>query len=278
MLNDRQLTITTASSRRSVNWERSTIMWSELCERLKTPVRSTETLQEYLGYKKARQDDLKDVGGFVGGSISGRRRKADAVTGRDLVTIDLDTIPRAGTTDILKRVGSLGCAAAVYSTRKHSEYAPRLRIVLPLNRTVTPDEYEPIARKLAEMIGIEFADPTTFEAVRLMYWPSCSSDSEYVYEIYDNPFCDADGILGLYDDWTNIASWPQVPGAEALQKKTFGEAGGPADQERPCGSLLPDLLDHRSNGSIYPRDLRGNNLSGKVHLFRRIHRWRSYCL
>lgn len=62
----------------------------------------------------------------------------------------------------------LGCAAAVYSTRKHSGYAPRLRVIIPIDRTGSADEYEPAARKLASLIGIEFCDPTTFEASRLM--------------------------------------------------------------------------------------------------------------
>ena len=37
---------------------------------------------------KAKQDDLKDVGGYVAGSLQGLRRKADAVSGRDVVTLD----------------------------------------------------------------------------------------------------------------------------------------------------------------------------------------------
>ena len=40
---------------------------------------------------------------------------------------------------------------------------------------------------MAASIGIEFADPTTFEATRLMYWPSCCSDGEYVYTFGDKP-------------------------------------------------------------------------------------------
>ena len=40
----------------------------------------------------------------------------------------------------------------------------KLRIIIPTDRTITVDEYEPIARKVAAMIGIEMADPTTFQA------------------------------------------------------------------------------------------------------------------
>ena len=248
MINDRKIEIAIAGSRKSVHWQTQTIMWSEFCEKLKTPVQSAETLNDYLSYTKAKQDDLKDVGGFVGGSIKGSRRKAEAVTGRDLVTLDFDNIPRSGTKDILKRVGSLGCSAAIYSTRKHSDYAPRLRIVLPLDRTVTPDEYEPIARKLAALIGISFADPTTFEASRLMYWPSCSSDSEYIYEAYDLPFINADGILDMYENWKDISAWPQVPGVEAIEKRRLAKQENPLEKRGLVGAFcrtytIPEAMD-----------------------------------
>ena len=60
--------------------------------------------------------------------------------GRDLLTLDMDNIPAGQTEEILKRVSGLGCAAVVYSTRKHSGYAPRLRVIIPVDRTATPDE------------------------------------------------------------------------------------------------------------------------------------------
>ena len=141
MQNNRKLIISTAGSRKATRWPKSAILWSEFVEKLKIPVRSSETLQEYLNMAKSIQADLKDVGGFVGGYFAGDRRKNGCVEGRDLVTLDLDNIPAAGTEDILKRVGGLGCAAAVYSTRKHAGYAPRLRVIIPLDKTATADEY-----------------------------------------------------------------------------------------------------------------------------------------
>ena len=227
MHNNRKLQISTAGSRKATNWPKSIIMWSEFVDKLKNPVRSTETLEQYLAYSKPQQDELKDVGGFVGGTLAGDRRKACYVQGRDLITLDLDTIPPGQTDDILKRVNGLGCAAVIYSTRKHSEYAPRLRVIVPMDRTATADEYEPAARKLAALIGIDFCDPTTFEASRLMYWPSCSSDGVYIYEVYDNPFCSLDGLLRMYEDWQDVTSWPQVPGTEALERKRLTKQENP---------------------------------------------------
>ena len=237
MENNKKLQISTAGSRKAIHWPRSVILWSEFVERLKTPIRSTETLEQYLALPKSKQDELKDIGGFVGGTFTGDRRKASYVEGRGLITLDMDNIPTGQTQDILKRVKGLGCAAVVYSTRKHAEYAPRLRVNIPLDRTATADEYEPAARKLAALIGIEFCDPTTFEASRLMYWPSCSSDSQYIYEVYDNPFCSLDGLLDMYEDWTDISTWPQVPGADATERRRLAKQEDPTTKRGIIGAF-----------------------------------------
>lgn len=237
MENNKKLQISTAGSRKATHWPKSMILWSEFVERLKTPIRSTESLEQYLSFPKSKQDELKDVGGFVGGIFSGDRRKAAFVEGRDLITLDMDNIPAGQTEDILKRVNGLGCAAAVYSTRKHAEFAPRLRVIVPVDRTAIVDEYEPAARKLASLIGIEFCDPTTFEASRLMYWPSCSQDSQYVYEVYDNPFCSLDGLLGMYDDWKDVSTWPQVPGTEAIERRRLAKQEDPTTKRGIIGAF-----------------------------------------
>lgn len=234
---DRQLMISSAGTRHSTNWQTQTAYWSEIVERLRTAVRGTETLAEYMQLPKSKQDDLKDVGGFVGGSLSGGRRKANAVIGRDLVTLDLDNIPAGGTEDILRRLDALGCGYAVYSTRKHSEDKPRLRVVTPLDRTATADEYEPIARKLGDIIGIGFCDPTTFQGSRLMYWPSCSADSQYVFTFGDKPFLSADGLLAMYADWRNVSSWPQVPGSNQTHVRMAAKQGDPTEKQGMVGAF-----------------------------------------
>lgn len=241
MVNDRKITITAGASRKSVNWQPQTLMLSEFYEKLRIPARSTETMQEYLKLGKPEQDDRKDIGGFVAGSLRGSRRKAGAVTGRDVITLDFDNIPPGGTEEIVKRVEALGCGYCVYSTRKHSPATPRLRILLPYDRTATADEYEPTSRYLALCIGIEFADPTTFEASRLMYWPSCCSDAEYVFYAADKPMLSVDGLLKVIDekfgDWRDVTKWPQVPGAENNFKKLALRQSDPLSKDNIIGAF-----------------------------------------
>jgi predicted P-loop ATPase len=253
------------------------LYWSELVERLRTAVRGTETLAQYLALPKSQQDDLKDVGGFVAGTLAGGRRKAGNVTGRDVLTLDLDNIPAGGTADVLRRLDGLGCAYAVYSTRKHEEAKPRLRLLAPVNRTVTADEYEPLARKLGAIIGIELCDPTTFEASRLMYWPSCSSDSQYVMTYGDKPFLDADGLLAMYADWRNHLEWPQVPGTQQAHVRMAAKQGDPTAKQGVVGAFcrvydvpgaiavfLPGIYTETDDGSGRLTYVGGSTVGGAV--------------
>ena len=260
--NNRKLTISTAGSRKSTYWPKSEILWSDFVDRLRVPVRSTETLEEYLAMPKNRQAELKDVGGFVGGSFTNDRRKSAYVQGRDLLTLDMDNIPAGQTDEIQKRVSGLGCASAVYSTRKHSGYAPRLRVIIPLDRTASADEYEPAARKAASLVGIEFCDPTTFDACRLMYWPSCCKDAEYVFEVYDHPFCSLDGLLGMYGDWRNVAEWPQVPGSDAIERRRLARQEDPTTKKGLVGAFcrtysITTAMDKFIPGMYEPTDVPG---------------------
>lgn len=235
--NDRKITLSVGSNRYSKNWQRQTMNYSDLVDKLKTPTRSLESLADYMKMKKSQQDALKDVGGFVGGVLKGNQRLSHNIESRDLITLDFDNIASGMTDDVIKRVQILGCNYVIYSTRKHASYKPRLRIIIPTDRTITVDEYEPIARKVAAMIGIEMADPTTFQASRLMYWPSCSSDSEYVYKYEDKPFLSADGILSQYADWKDVTCWPQVPGVDIKQRHLVDKQQDPTTKKGLVGAF-----------------------------------------
>ncbi|MBC3804573.1 virulence-associated protein E [Acetobacterium fimetarium] len=237
MINDKKLKISTAGSRKATTWITQELYWSEFVEKIRNPVRSAETLQQYLGYNKGAQDDLKDVGGFVGGQLSQNRRKNENVVDRSLITLDMDNIPSEGTTSILQCLGSQNFAYAVYSTRKHEPVKPRLRIVMPLDQPCSADEYEPIARKLASILGIEFCDPTTFEASRLMYWPSCCSDSQYIFHYSDSPFLSKDGLLSLYTDWKDVSQWPTVPGELQNHEKRAKKQENPRNKKGVVGAF-----------------------------------------
>ena len=217
LAHDRQIEISTGRSRKDTAWQPQITTIGELWQRLQTPLRGAEKLAEYLRLPKSMQDDKKDCGGFVAGKLIGGRRKKNAVQSREIITLDMDNVQAYGTEPLLERLHGLGCGWCVYSTRKHTPVGPRLRVLIPLDRAVSPDEYEAIARKFAELVGIEMCDPSTFEAHRLMYWPSCCADTEYVYKFEDSPLAQADSILAMYANWHDMTEWPVVPGTTTTQ-------------------------------------------------------------
>ncbi|WP_304472326.1 hypothetical protein, partial [uncultured Parasutterella sp.] len=92
---DGPITIATGSSRKSVSWKNEEVMWSTFAQRLQAVTRTQETLAEYKALSKPRRDEIKDVGGFVGGTLKGGRRKAEAIIQRRLLTLDLDYVTSA---------------------------------------------------------------------------------------------------------------------------------------------------------------------------------------
>ena len=104
----------------------------------------------YKKLSKAKQDDIKDVGGFVLGRLKGGRRKKDCVISRSAVTLDMD-YGREGIIDEIEMFFDM--KMMIYSTHKHTPENPRLRLIIPLSREITPDEYGAVSRKIAEDIG-----------------------------------------------------------------------------------------------------------------------------
>ncbi len=187
-------------------WKARSVSWEDLCRKLTKVKRTAESAAEYKAMTKAQKGRVKDIGGFVGGTLAGGRRKASEVTGRSLVTLDID-FGTASTPEIIADMLA-GTAWCLYTTHSHTPKDPRFRLVVPLSREVTPDEYGPIARRLADDIGIALFDQSTYEPSRLMYWPSAPRDGEFIGLTGEGGPADADGILNSYTDWRNVAEWP----------------------------------------------------------------------
>ena len=242
---DGQVSISTGKNRFETNWKNKKILWSNLVAKLKTPVTTHESYEDYKKFSKTEQDQIKDVGGYIGGSLTGGRRKSGSVATRQILTLDLDFAP-SDFFDTLEILTDYACC--VYSTHKHSPETPRYRLLIPLDREVTPDEYEAISRRIAADIGIDYFDDTTYQPSRLMYWPSVSSDGAYYYNYLDNPFLSAIKVLGTYEDWTDTSYWPESSRAVSGRKKMADKQGDPCDKPGLIGAFcrtytIPEAIE-----------------------------------
>lgn len=199
------MVISVAKSRKSKLWSKKELTWSEFVESLKKPIVTDETQEEYFNMPKAQQDEIKDVGGFVGGELKDGRRKSDHVINRCILTLDADYANKDFNDYINMFFNFTYC---IYSTHKHTKDNPRFRLIIPLSRTCDVEEYEAVARMVAKDIDINLFDDTTYQPHRLMYYPSVSKDGEYIFYTNDTKPLDVDKILSLYTDWKDRSQWP----------------------------------------------------------------------
>lgn len=242
---DGSITIATGRNRKETTWKNREMLWSDLAKRLSQTTRTSETFEEYRKSAKSVRDDIKDVGGFVGGTLKGGRRKADAVVWRQLITLDADFIKGDFWTSV-ELMFDFACLA--YSTHSHSPQNPRIRLVIPLARPITPDEYQAISRRLAADLGIDFFDDTTYQPHRLMYWPSTSQDGEFAFEMQDEPWLDPDEILARYPDWRDPSYWPESSRVKQTRQRMADRQGDPHEKPGMIGAFnrtysIPEAIE-----------------------------------
>lgn len=232
--NDGAFDIAIGRSRKETHWRNKEIQWSAFLKKISNTHYTAEKYSEYMSEKKTRQDEIKDVGGFVGGYVNNGRRKSENIIHRQLVTLDIDF----GSTDIWDDYTMLySHAAAIYSTHKHTPESPRFRLIVPLDRPVAPDEYIAIARRIAGNLDINSFDDTTYEPCRLMYWPSTSKNAEYVFEYQDGPWLSADEVLSSYKNWRNASEWPVSDRAGEVIQREIKKQGDPMEKPGVIGAF-----------------------------------------
>jgi putative DNA primase/helicase len=201
----RSLAIAYGNNRQAKKWVNKTITFDELRERLKVTIRTTESAEEYAKFSKAQKDNAKDHGGFVAGALKGGRRKIDTVELRSMVALDGDRIDKAFLDNYETNVPY---TSAMYTTHSSTEENPRVRLVFPLARYVTAEEFVAISRYLAQMLGIDYFDECSYQPNQLMYWPSTPANGKFVYKEVDKEWLDPDEILNAHPEWTDPMRLP----------------------------------------------------------------------
>lgn len=230
-----ELTISVGESRRSNRWVPQQISWGALCDKLRTPVRTTDTVAQWAEMSRDQKAEIKDVGGFVGGVVDGQR-KAGAVQSRQIITLDADFATSFD--EVLDTWEMMvGKACLLHTTHSDAPGHTRLRMLIPLTRPVDHTEYEPIARRLAEAIDIEIWDDTTYEYNRLMFWPSCCIDAVYRCEVADGSWVDPDEVLASYADYRDMRQWPLSSRQNKAVRKMADRQGDPLTKPGIIGAF-----------------------------------------
>jgi len=230
----RKLSIALGNSSKAKIWSNSITTFDELCERLKTTLRTLETVEEYPKLKKEERDKAKDKGGFVGGLLRDNRRTRETVVSRSMLTLDAD---RAEVGFIDEFIKNCGYSACVYTTHGHTPEKPRIRIIIPLTRDVTPDEYVAITRFFANECGIDQFDECSYIPNQLMYWPTTPVDGEYIFERNDKEWLNPDIYLAKYPTWQDITTLPTSSKETLLRENSKNKQQNPLSKDGLVGAF-----------------------------------------
>lgn len=224
----RELSISYGNSCFAKTWSNKTTSWKDLCSRLSATIRTTESAQEYSKMKKDDRQAAKDKGGFVGGQLKNNRRKIDTVACRSMLTLDADNV-KVGFID--RFIQEVRHAACVYTTHGHTPEAPRCRIIVPLTRDVSPDEYVALTRYYAANWGIDQFDECSYKPNQLMYWPTTPSNGEFICKTTDGDWLDPDTVLSAHPNWRDCSLLPTSSRESAVRESAK------APQEDPLGKV-----------------------------------------
>lgn len=223
-----------------------TLRWSDFLQGFSQPARTAETFDEFLRLTKEQQSHLKNVSGFIlgGHSIDGRRRRVSIVE-RSYLSFDIegeDFTPEQFEDLRSGRSPIAGYEFAGHTTRKHTDDAPRLRMMIPMTRAVTVEEYEPAARIFASKLdaSMEIFDPVSFRPTQMMFRPTASRDTPYAFFHNRGELLDPDELLDefrvLYGDPFDFKRLPcsrRHPPARAVSAK----AEDPCEKEGVIGAF-----------------------------------------
>lgn len=230
-------------------WKNTNVAWSYLLEKLSEPVVTSETYKQFISATKEEQGRIKDVGGFVGGYLQNGKRKKGSVTYRQLLSLDID-FSHENFWDDFKTLFDF--AAAIHTTHKSCKTNIRHRLLIPLSREISAEEYEPIARKIASSLNIELFDQSTYDVNRLMFWPSVSSDSEYFFDYQDAEWLDPDYVLSQYTDWRNVEEWPRAGAYDENMRKHIDKQSDPREKSGLIGAFCKAYTIHDAIEHILP--------------------------
>lgn len=236
-MNDPVLKISVCDKRTNARYKNQERNWSWIKERNRRPIRTTETVAEYPKLPKEKRDELKDHGGFVGGWLKNGYRRKGHVLFRTLGCLDADNIPAEVNFPALCREAFAGIDWFLYSTHKHRPDAPRYRLVLLFDREVSEEEYPALMRQAAKRIGMDYFDDSTYEPERMMYWASCSSDSEFVFDESLGCPLPVDRFLGMYRDWRDVSQWPTSSRQSEVMQRNIAAQQDPLNKDGLVGAF-----------------------------------------
>lgn len=201
----RKLAIAYGRSSRSKKWSNKETDFGALCDRLKTTKRTCETVEEYSKMDSTLRQMVKDHGSFVCGALAEGRRLMQNVVFRSMLSLDDDEATSEFVSGYKARMKYSSC---LYTTHGHTPDSPRVRIIVPLKRNVTPEEFVALSRHLAGEFGIDMFDECSYVVNQMMYWQSTPKDGEFLHIVTDGEWLNPDAVFTAHPELKDSTKLP----------------------------------------------------------------------
>lgn len=193
-----------------------------------------DTFARHLTKEPREVSDKAAAGWYIPAEFNPVYRDSANFVARHAITYDFDRVTIDTWGDVLNAWSDT--AFAMYTTFSHRPEAPRFRVVMPLSRPATYDEFQAVARKVATDIGIELIARESFVPAQMMFVPTRPLGGIHVSTINDGDWLDVDAVLAEYADWTDQKTWPTRRDGDAVHSAA-SEKVDPRDKPGVIGEF-----------------------------------------
>lgn len=190
-LDEQQYPAAFATKKNDTHWKPGVVTWGEIQDWMKHP-RSRKDIDGYILATLTKRNKV-----HVGASeecSGGHHRDSKSIERRSaLLMIDVDK-PDDGF-DVAVDLLLDGHAYILHTTYSSTPSEPRYRLLVPVDRDMSPHEYVDASKSLSQRVGIDQVDPGTWQATRFMYKPSARKPEWFDYTIADGDPISVDDLL-----------------------------------------------------------------------------------
>lgn len=207
--------IVTAPKRDSRHWTPGTVTWAEILRWMEAPATVKEAGNYILG--SLRQTTVQHP--RADRHCTNYHRTKVSIVRRGALTLDIDH-PGVGFSDIVDQ--TLLWAAVLHTTYSSTPEHPRYRLIIPLDRTVAPDEYYAAAGAVMQALGEENFDPGSVQAERYMFKPASADPEDFWFTVIPGNPAPVDKLLASFKQ--DLSSIP-VPKPSKAKRDPFAIEG-----------------------------------------------------
>lgn len=175
--------------------------WSALVTLSSLPVEAPIEHVDFMALPKPERNKLKKAAFVSFGVFEDGHRNKDSVSSRSAAQLDYDK----QTLKLFQRLeeeeltgGVLPFSYVGHTTRSHTDEAPRLRLMVPFSRDVTPEEYPRCVMAIHKLLDAPELDEGSLQPERLMYLPVVNRNAPFwCWQSRGTGYVDPDYLLSV---------------------------------------------------------------------------------